>query len=172
MRSSTWPQLGRSCVDKPWHRSAPVRCSPRTNMEAFEAKLLCWGNSQNSFYFLFQLSTPHSLNTLTDCCLHNKNRSGEMLWRTESSYCVMNGHHYVAWPSAIAAFSQHLEGSLSVLLLSALCLFLVSLKWHAWPSVQLPPATIEPANPGPTQPTPADVPEWTLGWRGHGGAEQ
>lgn len=47
--------------------------------------------------------------------------------------------------------------------------FFCSLRRRAQPSVQLPAATREPANLRPTQPTPADVPEWTLGWRGHGG---
>lgn len=131
---------------------------------------MCQESSQN-YLFFFKLSTLHDSNTLDHWLgikqLHlkcyDKRKNGSLSRRL---YCVMNGHHDVAEPLVSAAFSPHLE-----LFLSPFCLLLMlsSLRRHAQPSVQMPPATREPANLRPTQPTPADVPEWTLGWRGHGG---
>lgn len=124
----------------------------------------------SSLAIFLVLVIQHCLNTVDDC-VGVKSRSGDMFWQSEewAEAEVLSCYNKLVVAAKAALMTGWRCFSVSSIPSDSFSRF--SFTPHVQSSVQLPPATRAPANLRPTQPPPADVPEWTLRWRGHGGRE-
>lgn len=121
------------------------KCSPRTNLQGISGQT-CAGEAAKTPSIFFVNLPPHTvwIRQITGFVLKTDQvKCLDTPPHPKFGFFWMNRHHDVV---SGTFFLAHLECTLSLFL------------WDDMLSVQLPPATREPANVRPIQPTSADVP--------------
>lgn len=122
------PPLGFSSIDERcW--SAPVKCSPRTNIEGrhCRAKQKCQQSkaAKTPSVFFFSLP-PHTVSTVFDCWLGIKNRSSEVRFDQPSS--ILAGSSILRWMDTVMLAVIDLRRLFTTFRVHSVSLYL---KWHA-----------------------------------------
>lgn len=135
-----------------------TKCSPRTNVGGTSGQTHVSGKQPKLPLFSFSTFHPHAVWTPLITGLVLKTDPVKCFDKPKKIWHLA-GSSLLWWMDTMMLVSAAFFATFGV--------HSVSLFWDDMLSVQLPPATREPADVRPTQPTPADVPQWTLGWRGH-----
>lgn len=149
-------------ADELQHCSSPVKQSPRTNTEGGWSHSCVRKGARTPLVFFLNLPLPCRLNSLH----YLEHPSSGALWQTRNRSCDSRWSVLPPFFFCLFLFLRHFWGTF--------CLSFL-LRWHAQPSVQLPPATREAANLGRPHGRPRQMsPGGHWGGRGHGGrvAEQ